>query len=392
MLRKTFFCRSLLPSMTGLLVLTACPSADYTSDLAGAFKVVDTEIHDDECGLMDRFGEMSDVLYRFGPQATLPDSSGFFYNGYSYNESDKTEAEIQAAAADLWEVCRGFPGFRCRDTPVTQVHYPWWQDAAAAAVADLPVTDLPGSIEGSSSGLFVDERQIILDQSIRLEGNVSSSATGWVDPNCNTSFKMLLERVEPSGSAPSASAGEDQEVTLGDRAVLDGSESSDPDGDALLVAWEFAAAPNTSAITKASLSWVNGTETSFTPDEAGEYTLTLRVFDGNEEGTDTVTITVSAPAPTAPTADAGPDQTVTLPETVQLDGTGSSDPNGDTLTYAWSFDSVPTASTISDADLTDPNGESTDFEPDVAGEYIISLTVSDDSEVSTDTVTITVTQ
>jgi hypothetical protein len=55
-----------------------------------------------------------------------------------------------------------------------------------------------------------------------------------------------------------------------------------------------------------------------------------------------VTITVQAKTDHAPTAVAGSPQTVTTGATVQLDGSGSSDPDGDTLTYAWTQTAGPT--------------------------------------------------
>jgi len=50
-------------------------------------------------------------------------------------------------------------------------------------------------------------------------------------------------------------------------------------------------------------------------------------------------------------ADAGPDRTVSVGDTVKLDGSGSRDPNNDPLTFFWSFTSKPLDST---ATLSDP--------------------------------------
>lgn len=58
-----------------------------------------------------------------------------------------------------------------------------------------------------------------------------------------------------------------------------------------------------------------------------------------------------------PTANAGPDQTVNLGAVVTLDGSGSADPEGDTVTYQWTITSAPggsTASLSSPASVTQP--------------------------------------
>jgi len=89
----------------------------------------------------------------------------------------------------------------------------------------------------------------------------------------------------------------------------------------------------------------------------------------------------------APTANAGPDQTVTEGDLVTLTGAGSSDVNGDPLTYAWTLDTKPGGST---AALTGSTTVSPTFTADVVGVYSISLVVNDGTVASTpDTVTVT---
>jgi hypothetical protein len=88
-----------------------------------------------------------------------------------------------------------------------------------------------------------------------------------------------------------------------------------------------------------------------------------------------------------PVADAGPDQSVSQATTVQLDGSASSDPDGDPLSYAWSFDSYPSNSAPS---LTGANTATPSFKADVAGTYQLSLQVYDGVSMNQDSVTVVV--
>lgn len=89
----------------------------------------------------------------------------------------------------------------------------------------------------------------------------------------------------------------------------------------------------------------------------------------------------------APTADPGSDRSVYAGDLVALDGTSSASPYGDTLTYSWSLDSKPSGST---ATLSSTTASGPTFTADKTGEYVASLTVSDDNDTSSAaTVTIT---
>lgn len=93
----------------------------------------------------------------------------------------------------------------------------------------------------------------------------------------------------------------------------------------------------------------------------------------------------------APVASAGDDASLELSsESFVLDGSGSSDPDGDNLSYSWSISQRPSGSNIS---LSNSNTESASFTPDLAGDYVFELRVTDPGNLSdTDSVTITFSQ
>ncbi|MGH2396794.1 MAG: PKD domain-containing protein, partial [bacterium] len=170
-------------------------------------------------------------------------------------------------------------------------------------------------------------------------------------------------------AASLANAGPDQSVALGATVLLDGSASSDTDGDPLTYRWVFTAIPADSVAVLAS---GNTASPSFVTDRPGTYELQLIVNDGKVDSTpDSVRIST---ANSAPVANAGPDQTAFVDSTVALDGTASTDVDGDPLGYQWGFTSTPAGS---QSVLENAAGAHPSFTVDKPGNYLIQLEVSD---------------
>ena len=175
--------------------------------------------------------------------------------------------------------------------------------------------------------------------------------------------------VSTSNTPPVAHAGPDQPVIqLNTLVTLDGSQSYDLEGDPLTYSWQLVQIPATSG------AWLNDPTISaptFIADIQGSYTAELVVNDGWADSTlDSVTVSF---ANIKPVADAGGNQATLVGDTVVMHGDGSSDANGDPLTFNWSFVSLPAGSSA----ILNSSTSTATFLADTAGTFVVSLTVND---------------
>ncbi|WP_026135739.1 gliding motility-associated C-terminal domain-containing protein, partial [Nafulsella turpanensis] len=202
-------------------------------------------------------------------------------------------------------------GSKSKDKDGTIVSYSWTINGEEIATGEPPAVSL-------STG----------EHTIRL--------TVTDDDGLTDSDEVAVTIHEAPEKAPVADAGEDQVLTdvdgLGELEVeLDGSESADEDGTIESYSWSLAGA--------VIATGVNPVVTL--PVGSQQIVLTVTDDDGLTD-TDEVEIKINEPANQAPDADAGGNKEVTDTdlngsEIVTLDGSGSSDPEGNIVAYSWSI-------------------------------------------------------
>jgi N-acetylneuraminic acid mutarotase len=206
--------------------------------------------------------------------------------------------------------------------------------------------------------------------------------------SCKKEYSCEGCATNPTGTTnkpPIAVAGPDQVITLpADSVSLDGSNSSDPDGTISGWLWTKISGP-------ASFNIINSSATGTVVKNltAGVYKFELKVKDnGGLSAKDTVQIIVDDPAVNQPpVANAGSDQTITLPvNAVNLDGSASTDPDNNIISYAWTKITGPSSFNIINA-----NAVQTQVNNLVQGIYQFELKVADVGALfSRDTIQVTV--
>lgn len=163
-------------------------------------------------------------------------------------------------------------------------------------------------------------------------------------------------------------------VSVGAGIVLDATGSTDADGDKVVTTWELVQKPAGSS----SMLFVAGQTARFSPDVLGLYKVRARGADGKGAYAETVyQFDVNNSMPTGVIQGtvavvSRDNQTVSVGQPVVTSGILSYDEGGAKLSYAWAVDSRPAGSV---AALDAATAAVPSFTPDVAGAYVLSLTV-----------------
>jgi len=175
-----------------------------------------------------------------------------------------------------------------------------------------------------------------------------------------TSNSATTKTPPPTPLPPVANAGGPYTGSVGTAISFNGTASTDPQGQALTYAWNFG--DNTTG---------TGVTSNHTYTAAGTYTVSLTATDtSNLTGTATAKVTVTA-ALQPPVANAGGPYTGSVGTTIGFNGTASSDPQGQALTYVWNF-----------GDNTNGTGARPSHTYTSAGAFSVTLTVTDTSSLS----------
>ena len=233
----------------------------------------------------------------------------------------------------------GVPIANCADS-VNQVGTVVTLDGSAsravggsALVYKWTVTDpmmAPVVLSNAGSARPTFRAELVGDYAVSLvvnDGNRDSAAdTATVTVRSSISLSAPVAVV-----VPMVTAGRGQTVTL------NGSGSYDPDGTALTYQWTMISKPNGSSATLADATLANST---FVADVLGASVASLIVRDarGDRSEPQLVAVQVNDGAPVAVLSQPMPGL---VNNNLALDGSGSTDPEGQPLTFDWRFISTP---------------------------------------------------
>ncbi|MEM3126707.1 MAG: PKD domain-containing protein [Candidatus Woesearchaeota archaeon] len=167
-----------------------------------------------------------------------------------------------------------------------------------------------------------------------------------------------------------ADAGADRKELIDTMIIFSGKNSYSTKGEIISYTWDFG--DGTSA---------EGTDVSHSYSKEGTYVVTLVIKDSQgNTAIDTATIEVTTISLQPPVAEAGEEKQGTIGQELTFDGSKSYDLDGEIVKYIWDF-----------GDGTSAEGMKVIHSYSKIGEYVVKLTVIDNSELTdTDTTLLTI--
>jgi PKD repeat protein len=202
-----------------------------------------------------------------------------------------------------------------------------------------------------------------------VPSTTTTSVTSTTQQTTTTSSTSTTSSTAPN-IPPNANAGPNIATQTNSNVTLNGSGSSDPDGNIVSWSWSFGDGGTGSGAVVVHAYATPGTY---------QAVLTVTDNDGAQDS-DAATVTVTN---RAPVADAGPDQVAAVGGQVSFDGSGSMDPDGQITSWSWNF-----------GDGASGSGVAPVHAYGTAGTYVTTLTVTDDHDdhgsQDSDSLTVTV--
>jgi gliding motility-associated-like protein len=206
-----------------------------------------------------------------------------------------------------------------------------------------------------------------------VQGNYTFELTVTDDDGATASDEMNLQVLAAANASPTANAGPDKNIQLPANTVNLNGTGSDTDGTIATYLWEKFSG---GSVTLSNTSTATATATNLT---AGIYEFKLTVTDDDgASASDRVKVTVSA-ANQVPTITISNNPiNITLPTSSTTLSATANDPDGSIASRLWEQQSGPSSSSIAN-----PNNLTTIVSGlSSVGEYVFSLTVTDDQGAS----------
>jgi hypothetical protein len=264
------------------------------------------------------------------------------------------------------------------------------------------IVDLPQQVQLDASGSLGPNRTYVWTQdsgtAVTLSGATTANPTFFVrsagayvfrvtvtsgSNSADDTVTVTLQNTLPYVDAGQTITLDRNDVIAGDAAIGLLGSAFDVNGDSLFITWSLLSSPASGNLVPATPANL-GTALNVlggAPIVTGVYRFQLSVYDPlgvATPSTDSVDVIVLGPGVLPPFADAGPDLTATVGQSVALPSTGSGDADGSIVAFQWRPISRPVGS------VALPTGAATataHFTPDKAGVYEFGLRVIDNANL-----------